>query len=66
MKYRCGVFMYDLPEKCCVFCKKAEVMWDFTHGIYMVLCPEHKVTMKNFLKGCSKRISYPKGTDFIN
>lgn len=65
MKYKCGVFIYDLPKTCCVFCQKAEVMWDFTHGIYMVLCPKHKVDMKQFLKGCSNRIPYPEGTDFI-
>lgn len=41
MKYRVACFTYDLPESSCVFCQKAELMWDFSGGIYMVLCPEY-------------------------
>ncbi len=65
MKYKCGVFMYDLPKSCCVFCQNAEVLWDFTNGIYAIFCPKNKkIDNKTFLKGCYKRIPYPEGTDF--
>ena len=65
MKYRVACFTYDLPESSCVFCQKAELRWDFSGGIYMVLCPEYKIISKQrFIEGCNKRIPYPEGTDF--
>lgn len=37
MKYKCGCFMYDLPNTACVFCQKCDVFYDYTGGIYMLL-----------------------------
>jgi hypothetical protein len=30
---------YELPEKCCAFCKHCtDIFWDYTNGPYMFLC----------------------------
>ena len=63
MKYQCGPFIYDLPEKACVFCQNADIYWDFS-GIYMISCPEHEVDEHIALNGCDKRKDYPEGTKF--
>lgn len=57
MKYECGPFIYDLPETSCVFCKHADIFWDYTHGIYWILCDEgYDVT--DIARGCKKREEY--------
>lgn len=60
MKYECGPFIYDLPETSCVFCKHADIFWDYTHGIYWILCDEgYKVTdIAKMAKGCKKQEVY--------
>ena len=66
MKYKCGCFMYDLPNTACVFCQKCDVFYDYTGGIYMLLCSDNKPIMKNGLcfKGCDDRKPFPLGTSF--
>lgn len=64
MKYKCGLYIYDLPETSCVFCQNAEIMWDYTNGIYMILCPKHKVDTIRMIRGCDNKIPYPEGTEF--
>ena len=61
MKYRCGPFIYDLPRTACVFCEKADIFWDYSSGIYMILCPEREVDKHTTLVGCNKRKDYPSG-----
>lgn len=30
---------YVVPESCCLFCKHcSDIFWDYTNGIYMVIC----------------------------
>lgn len=66
MKYKCGCFMYDLPSKSCVFCQKCDVFYDYSGGIYMLICSDNKSIMENgmWLKGCNERESFPLGTMF--
>lgn len=55
--YKCGVFTYNFPDSCCVFCKHAEVFWDYTNGIYMCLCDNgHKIdSIAKLVKGCEDK-----------
>lgn len=40
--YQCGPFKYQLPKCSCVFCKNCEsVFWDYSHGIYAIICPKY-------------------------
>jgi len=67
MKYQCGLFIYDLPETSCVFCQNADVMWDYSNGIYLVICPHHKINDEVWIKGCDdKHNPYPDGTEFTS
>lgn len=60
MKYECGPFIYDLPKTSCVFCQHADILWDYTHGIYTIWCEEgHDVTsLLKMAKGCKSRKEY--------
>ena len=64
MKYECGPFIYDLPETSCVFCKHADIIWDYTHGIYAIWCDEgYEVTdLGKMAKDCKKREVYEDET----
>ena len=66
MKYQCGIFIYDLPETSCVFCQNADVFWDYTNGIYLVLCPNKSIDNTIWIKGCDKRKAFPEGTSFVS
>lgn len=38
-KYKCGLFVYTLPDHCCVFCKHCSaVWWDYSNGICNITC----------------------------
>lgn len=66
MEYQCGPLIYDLPETCCVFCQNADVFWDYSNGIYMILCPYKSIDTKTWIKGCDNRKAYPEGTSFVS
>lgn len=57
MTYKCGPFNYNLPDSSCVFCRHSDIFWDYTHGIYMVLCDKgHKVdSLGKLAQGCDDR-----------
>lgn len=48
LKFRCDSGKtYVLPERVCLFCDHCtDIFWDYSHGIYMVICeldrPEHE------------------------
>ena len=66
MKYQCGPFIYDLPETSCSFCQEADIFWDYSNGIYMIVCPHHRIDTKRWVKGCEdKRKPFPEGTEFV-
>lgn len=67
MKYQCGPFIYDLPKTSCVFCQNADIYWDYSGGMYLILCPYHKIEEKIWIKGCDdKRKPYPENTEFTS
>ena len=38
-EFRCGPIVVEAPERCCLFCGLCtDVLWDCTHGPYMVMC----------------------------
>lgn len=54
-KYKCGLFTYDFPDSCCVFCTHADIYWDYTNGIYMVTCDRgtNIDSIETLVKGCN-------------
>lgn len=66
MKYQCGLFIYDLPETSCVFCQNADVFWDYSEGMYLILCPNRSIDNELSLKGCDDRKPFPEGTLFTS
>lgn len=66
MKYQCGPFIYDLPESSCVFCQNADVIWDYSNGIYFITCPYKSINNNLWIKGCDSRKPYPEGTSFVS
>lgn len=55
-KYECGPFVYDFPDSCCVFCRHADIFWDYTNGIYMVICDKGNQidSIEKLVKGCNE------------
>lgn len=55
-KYECGPFVYNFPDTCCVFCKHADIYWDYTHGIYMVTCDKGTLidSLGKLAQGCDE------------
>lgn len=42
--------IYNLPDEACVFCQYCtDIFWDYSHGIYMLLCEKsnHAVDFGN-------------------
>lgn len=66
MKYECGPFIYDLPKTSCVFCQNADIYYDYSGGIYLILCPVKTIKGHIWLKGCEKRNPFPEGTEFVS
>lgn len=48
--YICGPFKYTLPETACVFCCHADILWDFSNGIYCIIC-DKDTSMPSKCKG---------------
>lgn len=35
--------IYELPSEACVFCEHCtDIFWDYSHGIYMLICCEEQ------------------------
>lgn len=52
--YECGLFKYNLPDHACVFCKHCtDVFYDYSNGIYMLICDKKDDVDGNLLDKCT-------------
>lgn len=52
--YRCGSYLYKLPETSCMFCDHCtDVFWDGLNGIYGMVC-DIDAKCENAAYGCSE------------
>lgn len=51
--YECGLLKYTLPDHACVFCKHcSDVFYDYSCGIYMLICDKENDADGNLLGNC--------------